>query len=122
MRITVFGSGYVGLVTSACFADVGHSVLCIDINEKKIEGLKTGVVPIYEPGLKELILHNAETGRLSFSTDAAMGVQHGELLFIAVGTPPDENDKADLQHVLAVARTIGRCMTSYKLVIDKSTV
>lgn len=122
MRITVFGSGYVGLVTSACFADVGHSVVCIDIDEKKIEGLKKGVVPIYEPGLKELILHNAETGRLSFSTDAAMGVQHGELLFIAVGTPPDENDKADLQHVLAVARTIGRCMTSYKLVIDKSTV
>lgn len=122
MRITVFGSGYVGLVTSACFADVGHSVVCIDIDEKKIEGLKKGVVPIYEPGLKELILNNAETGRLSFSTDAALGVQHGELLFIAVGTPPDENDKADLQHVLAVARTIGRCMTSYKLVIDKSTV
>jgi len=122
MRITVFGSGYVGLVTSACFADVGHSVVCIDIDEKKIEGLKKGVVPIYEPGLKELILNNAETGRLSFSTDAAMGAQHGELLFIAVGTPPDENDRADLQHVLAVARTIGRCMTSYKLVIDKSTV
>lgn len=122
MQITVFGSGYVGLVTSACLADVGHSVICIDIDEKKIDGLKKGVVPIYEPGLKELILNNAETGRLSFSTDAALGVQHGELLFIAVGTPPGEDGKADLQYVLAVARAIGRYMNGYKVVIDKSTV
>lgn len=122
MQITVFGSGYVGLVTSACLADVGHSVICIDIDEKKIDGLRKGVIPIYEPGLKELILTNSASGRLSFSTDAADGVQHGELIFIAVGTPPDEDGKADLQYVLAVAGTIGRHMTHYKVVIDKSTV
>lgn len=122
MRITVFGSGYVGLVTGACLADVGHSVMCIDVDETKIEGLKKGVVPIYEPGLKELILNNTEAGRLNFSTDAAQGVEHGELLFIAVGTPPDEDGKADLQYVLAVARTIGRHMNGHKVVIDKSTV
>lgn len=122
MRVTVFGSGYVGLVTGACLADVGHSVMCIDVDETKIEGLKRGVIPIYEPGLKELILNNAEVGRLNFSTDAAQGVGHGELLFIAVGTPPDEDGKADLQYVLAVARTIGRHMNGHKVVIDKSTV
>lgn len=122
MKITVFGSGYVGLVTGACLADVGHSVVCIDIDEKKIEGLKKGVIPIYEPGLEELILNNAKAGRLSFSTDAAYGARHGELQFIAVGTPPDDDGKADLQYVLAVARTIGRHMDGYKVVIDKSTV
>ncbi len=122
MKITVFGSGYVGLVTGACLADVGHSVVCIDIDEKKIEGLKKGVIPIYEPGLKELILNNAKAGRLSFSTDAALGVRHGELQFIAVGTPPDEDGKTDIQYVLAVAGTIGRHMDGYKVVIDKSTV
>lgn len=122
MKITVFGSGYVGLVTGACLADVGHSVLCIDIDEKKIEGLKKGIIPIYEPGLDELILSNSKAGRLSFSTDAASGVRHGELHFIAVGTPPDEDGKADLQYVLTVARTIGRHMNGYKVVIDKSTV
>jgi len=122
MKITVFGSGYVGLVTGACLADVGHSVVCIDIDEKKIEGLNNGVIPIYEPGLEELILNNSRAGRLSFSTDAAHGVRHGELQFIAVGTPPDEDGKADLQYVLTVARTIGRHMNGYKVVIDKSTV
>lgn len=122
MKITVFGSGYVGLVTGACLADVGHSVVCIDIDEKKIDGLKKGIIPIYEPGLEELILNNSKAGRLSFSTDAAHGVRHGELQFIAVGTPPDEDGKADLQYVLAVARTIGRYMNGYKVVIDKSTV
>lgn len=122
MKITVFGSGYVGLVTGACLADVGHSVICIDIDEEKIEGLKKGVIPIYEPGLEELILNNSKAGRLSFSTDAAHGVRHGELQFIAVGTPPDEDGKADLQYVLTVARTIGRHMNGYKVVIDKSTV
>ncbi len=122
MQITVFGSGYVGLVTSACLADVGHSVICIDIDEKKIEGLKKGIVPIYEPGLKELIFNGVETGRLSFSTDAALGVQQGELLFIAVGTPPDDDGRADLQHVLAVAASIGRHMNGYKVIVDKSTV
>ncbi|MEX6502167.1 UDP-glucose dehydrogenase family protein [Pseudomonas zhanjiangensis] len=122
MKITVFGSGYVGLVTGACLADVGYSVVCIDIDEKKIEGLKKGIIPIYEPGLDELILNNVEAGRLSFSTDAAQGVRHGDLQFIAVGTPPDEDGKADLQYVLAVARTIGQYMDDYKVIIDKSTV
>lgn len=122
MKITVFGSGYVGLVTGACLADVGYSVMCIDIDEKKIEGLKRGVIPIYEPGLEELILNNVEAGRLSFSTDAAQGVRHGDLQFIAVGTPPDEDGKADLQYVLAVARTIGQHMDGYRVIIDKSTV
>ncbi len=122
MKITVFGSGYVGLVTGACLADVGHSVVCIDIDEKKIEGLKKGVIPIYEPGLDELIINNAKSGRLIFSTDAAYGARHGELQFIAVGTPPDEDGKADLQYVLAVAGTIGKHMDGYKVVIDKSTV
>lgn len=122
MKITVFGSGYVGLVTGACLADVGHAVVCIDIDEKKIEELKRGIIPIYEPGLEELILNNLKAGRLSFSTDAAHGVRHGELQFIAVGTPPDEDGKADLQYVLTVAQTIGRHMDGYKVVIDKSTV
>ncbi|WP_407315701.1 UDP-glucose dehydrogenase family protein [Pseudomonas sp. nanlin1] len=122
MKITVFGSGYVGLVTSACLADVGHSVICIDIDQKKIDGLLNGVVPIYEPGLEELILNNMAAGRLQFSTNAELGVTHGYLQFIAVGTPPDEDGKADLQYVLAVARTIGQYMTTDKLIIDKSTV
>lgn len=122
MKITVFGSGYVGLVTGACLADVGHSVVCIDIDAKKIEGLNRGIIPIYEPGLEELILNNSKAGRLCFSTDAAHGVRHGELQFIAVGTPPDEDGKADLQYVLAVAETIGRHMDGHKVVIDKSTV
>lgn len=122
MKITVFGSGYVGLVTGACLADVGHSVVCIDIDEKKIEELKKGIIPIYELGLDELILKNLKAGRLSFSTDAAHGVRHGELQFIAVGTPPDEDGKADLQYVLTVAQTIGKHMDGYKVVIDKSTV
>ncbi|MDB6443489.1 UDPglucose 6-dehydrogenase [Pseudomonas sp. NFACC32-1] len=122
MKITVFGSGYVGLVTGACLADVGHSVICIDINKEKIDALNRGVIPIYEPGLDELILNNVQAGRLKFSTDAVEGVEHGYLQFIAVGTPPDEDGKADLQYVLAVARSIGQYMNSDKLIIDKSTV
>lgn len=122
MKITVFGSGYVGLVTGACLADVGHSVMCIDVDRRKIDGLNRGVIPIYEPGLEELILKNCKAGRLSFSTDAAAGVEHGYLQFIAVGTPPDEDGKADLRYVLEVAATIGRYMADNKVVIDKSTV
>ncbi|WP_434701019.1 UDP-glucose dehydrogenase family protein [Pseudomonas sp. D1-36] len=122
MKITVFGSGYVGLVTGACLADVGHTVMCIDINKEKIDALNCGVIPIYEPGLDELILNNVQAGRLRFSTDAAKGVEHGYLQFIAVGTPPDEDGKADLQYVLAVAKTIGLYMDNEKLIIDKSTV
>ncbi|WP_369990361.1 UDP-glucose/GDP-mannose dehydrogenase family protein [Pseudomonas xanthosomatis] len=122
MKITVFGSGYVGLVTGACLADVGHSVMCIDIDQRKIEGLNNGIIPIYEPGLDELILKNRKAGRLMFSTDAAEGVRHGHLQFIAVGTPPDEDGKADLKYVLEVAASIGRHMTEPKIIIDKSTV
>lgn len=122
MNITVFGSGYVGLVTGACLADVGHHVMCIDIDKDKIESLNKGIIPIYEPGLDDLILKNVQSGRLTFSTDAAKGVEHGYLQFISVGTPPDEDGKADLQYVLAVAKTIGSYMNDEKLVIDKSTV
>lgn len=122
MKITVFGSGYVGLVTGACLADVGHSVVCIDTDTEKIDGLKKGIIPIYEPGLEEMILNNSKAGRLSFSTDAANGVRHGELQFIAVGTPPDKDGKADLKYVLEVAHTIGRYMNRYTVVVDKSTV
>lgn len=122
MKITVFGSGYVGLVTSACLADVGHYVKCIDIDANRVAKLNSGVIPIYEPGLEELLHNNVGAGRLSFSTDAAQGVSHGDLIFIAVGTPPDEDGKADLQYVLTVARTIGRHMDSHKVIINKSTV
>ncbi|MET3053308.1 UDP-glucose/GDP-mannose dehydrogenase family protein [Pseudomonas alkylphenolica] len=122
MKITVFGSGYVGLVTGACLADVGHSVICVDIDEGKIERLNQGMIPIYEPGLEALILNNVKARRLAFTTDAKLAVEHGHLQFIAVGTPPDEDGKADLQYVLAVARTIGQYMNGEKIVIDKSTV
>jgi UDPglucose 6-dehydrogenase len=122
MNITIFGSGYVGLVTGACFADMGNHVLCVDVDERKIAMLKNGEVPIHEPGLDEVVKRNAETGRLQFSTNAEQGVAHGLLQLIAVGTPPDEDGSADLRYVLAVARTIGQHMTGYKVVVTKSTV
>jgi UDPglucose 6-dehydrogenase len=122
MRITIFGSGYVGLVTGACLADVGHSVVCIDIDAIKVGGLQRGIVPIYEPGLNELITSNVGAGRLTFSTDPEVGVRHGQLLFIAVGTPPDEDGRADLRYVKEVARSIGQYMDEYKVVVNKSTV
>jgi UDPglucose 6-dehydrogenase len=122
MKITVFGSGYVGLVTGACLADVGNDVLCIDIDEQKINSLKQGEIPIFEPGLAPIVKANAEAGRLRFSTDVAEGVNHGLFQFIAVGTPPDEDGSADLQYVLAVAKSIGEHMQDYKVIIDKSTV
>ena len=122
MHISVFGTGYVGLVAGACLADVGHQVTCMDVNAERIEQLNAGEVPIFEPGLSTLVAHNVAAGRLSFTTDAAQAVTDGELLFIAVGTPPDEDGSADLRYVLEVARTIGQHMDSYKLVIDKSTV
>ena len=122
MNITVFGTGYVGLVTGACLADVGHNVMCVDVDQAKIEGLKQGRIPIYEPGLEPMVLRNHDEGRLHFTTDAAEGVKFGALQFIAVGTPPDEDGSADLQYVLAVARTIGEHMDDYKVVVDKSTV
>ncbi|MDP2522039.1 UDP-glucose/GDP-mannose dehydrogenase family protein [Neptunomonas phycophila] len=122
MKITVFGTGYVGLVTGTCLADVGHDVICVDVDEAKVEGLKNGVIPIYEPGLESMVLRNYKEGRLNFTTDAELGVNHGVLQFIAVGTPPDEDGSADLQYVLAVAKTIGKYMNDYKVIIDKSTV
>ncbi len=122
MQITIFGSGYVGLVTGACLADAGNEVVCVDIDEARIERLNAGEVPIHEPGLDELIAHNRGKGRLSFTTDAAAAVRHGLFQIIAVGTPPDEDGSADLRHVLAVARTVGEHMDEYKVVMTKSTV
>jgi UDPglucose 6-dehydrogenase len=122
MRVTIFGSGYVGLVTGACLADAGNDVLCVDIDAKKIEGLKQGIIPIHEPGLDALIKSNIEAERLKFTTSAKEGVDHGLFQLIAVGTPPDEDGSADLKYVLAVARSIGEHMNEYKVVITKSTV
>ena len=122
MKVTIFGSGYVGLVTGACLADVGNDVVCVDIDQDKIDMLNNGEVPIFEPGLDQLVQRNAEAGRLSFTTDIAHAVAHGLFQFIAVGTPPDEDGSADLQYVLAVAGSIGQQMDEYKVIIDKSTV
>ncbi|MBF5052755.1 UDP-glucose 6-dehydrogenase [Alcanivorax venustensis ISO4] len=122
MKITVFGTGYVGLVTGACLADAGHDVLCVDVDPAKVEALERGVVPIFEPGLEALVARNREEGRLGFTVDAAQGVAFGTMQFIAVGTPPDEDGSADMQYVLSVATTIGRHMDGYKLVVNKSTV
>jgi UDPglucose 6-dehydrogenase len=122
MRLTIFGSGYVGLVTGACFADAGNDVLCVDVDQKKIEGLKQGIIPIHEPGLDAVIKANIEADRLKFTTSAKEGVNHGLFQLIAVGTPPDEDGSADLKYVLAVARSIGEHMSEYKVVITKSTV
>jgi len=122
MRISVFGSGYVGLVTGACLAEVGNDVLCVDIDPEKLKNLQAGRIPIHEPGLETLVARNAAAGRLRFSTDAAGAVSHGEALVIAIGTPPGEDGSADLSHVLAVAREIGRHLSSYRVIIDKSTV
>lgn len=122
MKITIFGSGYVGLVTGTCLAEVGNEVLCVDINEQKIALLKQGKVPIHEPGLNALIQKNMEGKRLSFTTDVAQGVAHGLFQFIAVGTPPDEDGSADLQYVVAVAHSIGEHMEGYRIIVNKSTV
>jgi UDPglucose 6-dehydrogenase len=122
MRITIFGSGYVGLVTGACFADAGNDVLCVDVDADKVEGLKKGVIPIHEPGLEAIIKRNVEAERMRFTTSAAEGVAHGLFQLIAVGTPPDEDGSADLKYVLAVAKSIGEHMSEYKVVITKSTV
>ncbi|MGE5154672.1 MAG: UDP-glucose dehydrogenase family protein [Bdellovibrio bacteriovorus] len=122
MDVTIFGSGYVGLVTGACLAEVGNHVVCVDVDPDKIALLNAGGVPIYEPGLDELIQRNRKAGRLSFTTDAQAGVRHGLFQFVAVGTPPDEDGSADLQYVLAVARTIAEHMDGYRIIVDKSTV
>jgi UDPglucose 6-dehydrogenase len=122
MRVTIFGSGYVGLVTGACLAEAGNHVVCVDVNAKKIERLNAGDVPIHEPGLEALIKRNAEAGRIEFTTDALKGVAHGLFQIIAVGTPPDEDGSADLSYVLAAARTIGMHIDRYAVVVTKSTV
>ena len=122
MKVTVFGSGYVGLVTGVCLAEVGNDVLCIDVDQQKIANLKQGIIPIYEPGLDALVKDNQQAGRLKFTTDIAEAVNHGVFQFIAVGTPPDEDGAADLQYVLAVAKSIAENMQDYRIVIDKSTV
>ncbi len=122
MKVTIFGSGYVGLVTGTCLAEVGNDVVCVDVDEKKIEMLNNGQIPIYEPGLEEMVHNNAAAGRLHFTTDVKTAVDHGLFQFIAVGTPPDEDGSADLQYVLAVARSIGEHMEEYKIIVDKSTV
>ena len=122
MRVTLFGTGYVGLVSGACLADVGNRVVCVDIDDGKVARLERGEVPIFEPGLEPLVAANREAGRLQFTTSAERGVAHGDIIFIAVGTPPDEDGSADLSHVLAVARTIGQHLDRYAVVVDKSTV
>jgi len=122
VEITIFGSGYVGLVTAACFADAGNAVLCVDIDAAKVAKLRKGHVPFYEPGLEDLVKRNFEAGRLRFTTDAAEGVKHGLFQFIAVGTPPAEDGSADLHHVLTVARSIGKNIGEYRVVVTKSTV
>ena len=122
MRLTIFGSGYVGLVTGSCMAEMGNHVVCVDIDEKKIARLNDGELPIYEPGLENYVRRNTEAGRLEFTTDSARGVEHGLFQFIAVGTPPDEDGSADLSHVLAVAESIGTHMNDYRMIVNKSTV
>jgi UDPglucose 6-dehydrogenase len=122
VKITVIGSGYVGLVTGACLAEMGNHVVCVDVDAKKIETLQKGNLPIHEPGLLEIIARNRAAGRLQFTTDTVAAVAHGTLQFIGVGTPPDEDGSADLSYVLEAARNVGRHMTDYKVIIDKSTV
>ena len=122
MNVTVFGIGYVGLVQAAVLADAGHHVICVDVDETRVENLKKGIIPIYEPGLTPIVEENYKLGRLEFTTDAKVGVEHGDIQFIAVGTPPGEDGSADLKYVLAVAETIATHMNGSKIIIDKSTV
>ncbi|MGA7296577.1 MAG: UDP-glucose/GDP-mannose dehydrogenase family protein [Rhodanobacteraceae bacterium] len=122
MKITIFGTGYVGLVTGTCLAEMGNQVMCLDVDQGKIDSLGNGHVPIYEPGLEPMVVRNHQAGRLQFSTDAAAGVAHAQIIFIAVGTPPDEDGSADLRHVLEVARQIGSLMQGPAVVVNKSTV
>lgn len=122
MNITIFGTGYVGLVTGTCLAEVGNDVLCMDIDQQKIERLNQGIIPIYEPGLEAMVKENHQSGRLRFTSDAKMAVEHGLFQFIAVGTPPDEDGSADMQYVLAVAKAIAEHVTEYRIVVNKSTV
>ena len=122
MKITVIGTGYVGLISGACLADLGNDVVCLDIDERKIQLLNSGAVPIHEPGLHEVIKRNVAAGRLSFTTDVSASVAHGLVQMIAVGTPSDEDGSADLRYVLDAARSIGKNLTEYKVIVNKSTV
>ena len=122
MKVSIFGTGYVGLVTGACFAEMGNDVLCVDVDADKVAQLQAGKIPIYEPGLESMVRANSALGQLRFSTDPDQGVDHGEIIFIAVGTPSDEDGSADLQYVLSVANSIGQRMISEKVIVDKSTV
>jgi UDPglucose 6-dehydrogenase len=122
MKVSVFGAGYVGLVTATCLAEMGNSVVCVDVDAKRIAELQRGVSPIHEQGLEPLLQRNAAAGRLAFTSDVAAAVNHGTIVFIAVGTPAAEDGSADLQYVLAVAQSIGNHMNDYKLVVNKSTV
>ena len=122
MKVTIFGTGYVGLVTGACLAEMGNHVVCVDIDAGKVERLKRGEIPIYEPGLEPIVKRNHASGQLNFTTDARPAIEHGQVLFIAVGTPPDEDGSADLKYVLSVARTIGQHLDRYAVVVNKSTV
>jgi UDPglucose 6-dehydrogenase len=122
MNVTIVGTGYVGLVTGACLADIGNDVFCLDVDQRKIDVLNNGGVPIHEPGLLEIIARNRKAKRLTFSTDIKAAVAHGDIQFVAVGTPPDEDGSADLQYVLAAARNIGKYMEGFKVIVDKSTV
>lgn len=122
MKVTIFGTGYVGLVTGTCLADMGHHVMCVDINEQKVQALKQGIIPIFEPGLDALVKANVTSGNLNFTTSAEEGVNYADVQFIAVGTPPDEDGSADLQYVLAVANSIASYMSGYKVIVNKSTV
>jgi UDPglucose 6-dehydrogenase len=122
MHVTIFGTGYVGLVTGTCLAEVGNDVVCVDIDQRKIDRLNRGEIPIYEPGLEDMVRENHAAGRLRFTTDAALAIDHAQVVFIAVGTPPDEDGSADLSHVLAVASTVGRSLSRYAVVVNKSTV
>jgi UDPglucose 6-dehydrogenase len=122
MKVTIFGTGYVGLVTGACLAEMGNHVICVDVDKAKVEGLRNGVIPIFEPGLEPIVKRNYASGQLDFTTDPAPAIAHGELIFIAVGTPPDEDGSADMKYVLSVARTIGQHLDRYAVVVNKSTV
>jgi UDPglucose 6-dehydrogenase len=122
MKVTIFGTGYVGLVTGACLAEMGNHVICVDVDKAKVEGLRNGVIPIFEPGLEPIVKRNYASAQLDFTTDPAPAIAHGELIFIAVGTPPDEDGSADMKYVLSVARTIGQHLDRYAVVVNKSTV
>lgn len=122
MNIAIVGTGYVGLVSGACFAEMGANVICVDVNQEKISALQNGRIPIYEPGLEEMVLRNSKEGRLRFTTDIITCLDNVEIVFSAVGTPPDEDGSADLKYVLEVARSVGRNMNKYLVLVTKSTV